>query len=317
MGTIDVKALMDSAGLAVRNSREALAEVQQLRGANAALQMEMRKLAENAAALQASLSRVQLNYRSGDPHIQRIENIPGRRVPFDCLVDIPILADATNTLEQSITIDQDGPFVAVARMATFLSASSFVMATEGATTVRFQGRSYGRYRPIHSAWDLNDGQPYSQVVQPQAFPGNGLPSIVSPSNQASFRTMQPDFRILTVNQGNSYPRSNLEVPSPFWTKQINSPFELGALDVFERGEVITIKVLPLHPNNPQYGNIQAFAAGNPLYPTLGSQWDAVEGIDDHVLASAQSDPITRVYNGILTIGFHGYKIRQPAGPGPY
>ncbi len=29
------------------------------------------------------------------------------------------------------------------------------------------------------------------------------------------------------------------------------------------------------------------------------------------------DPVTRVASGILTIGFHGYRIVQPAGAGPY
>jgi hypothetical protein len=27
--------------------------------------------------------------------------------------------------------------------------------------------------------------------------------------------------------------------------------------------------------------------------------------------------VTRVASGILTIGFHGYRIVQPAGAGPY
>jgi hypothetical protein len=202
-------------------------------------------------------------------------------------------------------------------MATFVSAASFQVTQEDGSVARFQARSFGRYRPVSSVWDLNDGHPVVQVSQAQAFPGTGNPHIVSPSNAASFRTMQGDFRFLVENAGSSYPRSNQEVPSTFWSRAINEPWELGALDFFERGEVITIKVLPLHPSNPQYGDIQQFAAGNALYPTLASQWDAVEGIDDRVLAGATTSPVTRVYDGILTIGFHGYRIIQPAGAGPY
>lgn len=317
MANIDLQTLMDSAGLAVRNSRAALAEVQKLGAVNAAQAVELKRLAQNAADLQSALNRVQVNYRSGDPHIQRVENIPGRRIPFDMLVDIPIRAADSSTLEGSITISQEGPFVAVARVATFLSAASFAVRTPEGAMARFQGRSFGRYRPIHSAWDLNDGQPYTEVTQAVAAPGAGQPHIASPSNQSSFRTMQGDFRILFTNAGSSYPRSNLEVPSTFWTRAINEPWELGALDFFERGEVMTFKVLPLHPSNPQYGNVQLFAGGNPIYPNIASQYDAVEGIDDHVVNNETTDPVTRVYDGILTIGFSGYRIIQPAGAGPY
>jgi hypothetical protein len=317
MPNVDFNQIMQSAGVAVRNSRVALEQVQAVQAQNAGLVNEVKRLAQNSQDLQSAISRVQVNYRSGDPHIQRVENIPGRRIPFDMLVDIPVRASDSGTLQGSITIDQEGPFVATARMATFLSAASFTVRGTGSTLARFQARSFGRYRPIHSAWDLGDGHPFSQIAMPLAFPGSGNPHMASPSNQASFRTMQGDFRVQITNAGSSYPRSNMEVPSTFWTKAINSPWELGALDFFERNEVITVKVLPQHPNNPQYGNVQQFAAGNTMYPTLSSQWDCVEGIDDRVLPDETTDPVTRVYDGILTIGFHGYRIIQPAGAGPY
>ena len=108
------------------------------------------------------------------------------------------------------------------------------------------------------------------------------------------------------------------MPSSFWTSQINSRFALAALDVFERGEVLTFNVLPLHINNPSYGNVQGGAGTNPAFPFLASGWDYIEGINDQADAAAGStDPITRLPNGILTIGFHGYRIIQPAGSGPY
>lgn len=210
--------------------------------------------------------------------------------------------------------------VCTCRYATFLSAFAFeVRDPEDPGVVdNFNGRSFGRYRPIHSAWDLNDGQPYSEVVQAAAFPGTGAPHVASPSNASPFRTMEPDFRIRFENAGSSFPRSNIEVPSSFWTTEINSPFMLGALDVFERGEVLTFKVLPLHPNNPAFSNILGFGAPNPAFPFVDSGWDAVEGVSDpNVVAAAAVDPVTRVQDGILTIGFHGYRIVQPAGAGPY
>jgi hypothetical protein len=127
--------------------------------------------------------------------------------------------------------------------------------------------------------------------------------------------MEGDFKIKFENAGSSYPRSNQEVPSTFWTKNINGAFNLGALDFFERGEVMTIKVEPLHAMNPSFGNVSAYAAPNPLYPFLGSQWDAVEGVSDPSDNDFSSDPVVRVPKGVLTIGFHGYRIIQPAGAG--
>lgn len=255
--------------------------------------------------------------RGGNPGVQYIENIAGRRIPFDYLVDIPIGASVTGVQQGTITIDQDGPFVAVTRFATFVSQFGFQRTDpETAQTATFSGRSFGRYRPIHSAWDLNDGQPPSEVVQAVGFPGAGAPFVASISNASPFRSMQPDFRIKFENAGSSFPRSNLEVPSPFWTEQINSPFRLGALDFFERGEVMTFKVLPLHANNAAFGNISAYGAPNANMPFIESQWDRVEGINDQNDAAAGSvDPITRAPQGILTIGFHGFKIIQQPGAG--
>lgn len=255
--------------------------------------------------------------RGGAPAVQYIENIPGRRVPFDYLVDILIGPNVTSTQQGTIQIDQDGPFVAVTRFATFLSTYSFQRTDpETSATATFNGRSFGRYRPIHSAWDLNDGQPPSEVVKAVAFPGTGAPYVASISNASPFRSMQPDFRVKFENAGSSFPRSNLEVPSPFWTEEINSPFRLGALDFFARGEVMSFKVLPLHANNAAFGNISGFGAPNPAFPFIDSQWDRVEGINDpNDAAAGGTDPITRAPQGILTIGFHGFKIIQQPGAG--
>lgn len=253
----------------------------------------------------------------GPPNIQYIENIPGRRVPFDFLATIPLGANFNTVAQSVIQVSQEGPFVAVSRYAIFLSQYQ-LQRTDPLTNAKanFFGRSYGRYRPIHSANDIMDGMERSQVEQQQAFPGTGSPHILSPSNGSPFRSMEADFTVKFLNAGSSFPRSNEPVPSAFWTSQINKAFDLGALDVFERGEQLQFNVQPLHVNNPSYGNIQSFASGNPSYPFLASGWDYIEGINDAVNADADTvDPIVRLPDGILIIGFHGYRIVQPAGSG--
>lgn len=306
---IDLQRIQQAANYAATTSRQAL-------GAAAQVQQEHQQMVTTLNELQSVVKRLQ-GTRTGDPKVQLVENIPGRRIPFDYLVDIPINANETGVQQGTITIDQDGPFVAVVRMATFVSQYGFQRTDpETGNTATFQGRSFGRYRPIHSAWDVNDGQPPSEVVQAVAFPGTGAPYVASVSNASPFRTMEPDFRIKFENQGSSFPRSNIEVPSPFWTKNICEPFNLGALDFFERGEVMVFKVIPLHINNPPFGNISGYGAPNPNMPFAASGWDRVEGINDQNDAAAGAvDPITRAPQGILTIGFHGFKVIQQPGAG--
>jgi hypothetical protein len=317
---INLQQIMNSAGLAVRQSREAMQLAQSMGGEVGQLRGQLQELARNASELRQTLQKVSIaRAGGGDPGIQRVENIPGRRVPFDLLVSIPIGANVTAVQQGTLTISQDGPFVAVARYASFLSAYSYQLRSPvDGSVATFSGRSFGRWRPIHSAWDLNDGQPANSVSYAQPFPGTGAPHVISPSNQSSFRSMEADFNIFFQDAGSSFPRSNIEVPSSFYTKAVNDPFELGALDVFERGEVITWKVLPLHVNNPSFGNVSGFGAPNANYPFLDSGFDAVEGVvDQNDAAAADLDPITRVPNGFLVIGFHGYRIIQPAGAGQH
>ncbi len=262
---------------------------------------------------------VQRGSSGGPPNIQYIENIPGRRVPFDMLVRIPIGSNISSMQPGSILVSQEGPYVAVSRMAIFISQYQLQRTdpTSGAKAVFF-GRSYGRQRPIHSVRDFNDGLPRQEVQQQMAFPGTGAPHVLSPSNGSPFRSMEADYTIQFLNAGSSFPRSNIEVPSAFWTDQDNKAFELGALDVFERGETLTFNVQPLHVNNPSYGNIQSFAAANAAFPFLASGWDYIEGINDQAdVLAGSTDPITRLADGLLYIGFHGYRIIQPAGSGPY
>ncbi len=285
-----------------------------LEGENAALKAQFAGVAADLNGLRQVLAKTQV-MGAGNPDIQRVENIPGQRIPFDMAVDIPIGPNTAAMQSGTITIPQNGPFVAVARYATFQSNYQFQQLSSEGTTTTFNGRSFGRYRPIHSAWDLNDGQFLTETTQAVAFPGSGAPYIASPSNASSFRTMQGDYRIKFEDAGSSLPRSNIDVPSSLWVKAINNPFELGALDFFERGSVLTFKVTPQHVNNPGYGNVSGFAAGNALYPFIQSQFDTIEGVADPIVIDATTDPITRAPQGILTIGFHGYIIIQPAGAG--
>lgn len=277
-----------------------------------------------------------------------IEDIPGRRVPYVLVVDIPISADTTSIREASVTISQEGPFICTRRMATFQSVLEYQVTTPSGSLARFTGRSYGRYRPVHSVCDVNDSQHNSYGVtsqwwlaffaNPGALGGSQLPtgSLGLASNMSSFRTMEFDGRISVINAGSSYPRQNISVPSAFWSAECNSPVALGALDFFERGEVITIRVQPNHVNNPPAGNVDGDAvfpvrSGSPLfgsggYPFVEGQYDAHEGIaapgsntlEDPAAAPlapviVANDLVTRLPDGILTCAFEGYRIIQPPG----
>lgn len=253
------------------------------------------------------------DYRTDD--IRYIENIPGRRIPFDTLVRIPIGANITTEQQNSTTISQDGPFVAVARVAAFQSAYQFSLRDpETQQLAAFVGRSFGRFRPVHSAWDLGDaGAGVFQPVVGGALPGTGAPIYASPSNHSSFRTMEFDGLITFQNQGAGYFRSNIEVPSTMYTEAINSPFQLGSFDFFERGETLQWKVVPLHANNAGAGNASGYGAGG-AFPFIDSQYDVHEGVVDPELADITTDPVTRLPDGILYVGFHGFRVIQPPGP---
>lgn len=309
-----IQQLQQSVGEAHRLNRQLGQNFEEERGENARLRQQLERQKNDLNNLAETLQ--QLTARgSGDPeHVKYIEQIPGRRIPFDLMVEIPIGANVTAAQQASTTISQDGPFVAVARYATFQSSHQFTVTDPNTQNVAsFQGRSFGRFRPIHSAWDLNDGNPQYQPVVGQAFPGTGAGIYASPSNHSSFRTMEFDGVIQFQNQGSGFFRQNIRLPSVFYTSQINAPFALGALDFFERGEVLEWNVTPLHANNPGLGNVQSYGAGG-FYPFINSQYDVHEGILDPVIAGQQTDPATRLPNGILIIGFHGYRIVQPPGP---
>ena len=280
-------------------------------------------------------------------NMRYIEDIPGRRVPYVLVIDIPISSDLTAATEQSFPISQEGPFVAVRRMATFQSSmEALTIDPVTSAQVNFSGRSYGRYRPVHSVCDIMDSQHnavgdattwwLNAFTNPGEAAGAALPGGVlgMPSSMSSFRTMEFDGRIEVVAAGASYPRQNRNVPSAFWASENNGPMTLGALDFFERSETIKVKVTPNHVNNPPAGNIDGDrvfpvrttpVAGTGGWPFLDGQYDAHEGIGTVAPATIgqiapplraallATDSVTRVESGILTVAWEGYRIIQPPG----
>lgn len=309
--------LQRQAGYAAGRAREAYDKATGIEGAVAMVRQEQERQARDMQNLANSLQGVGAKSFGGgnvNDHVRFVESIPGRRVPFDFMVSIPIGSNTISEQQGTRTVSQDGPFVAVARAAAFQSAFQFaVRDPESQALATFQGRSFGRFRPIHSAWDLNDGQAGYQPIVGIAAPGTGAPIVASPSNHSSFRSMEFDAVITMLNQGAAYPRSNDPIPSAWYSESINSPFQLGALDFFERGETVQWKVTPTHVNNPPAGNLSAYAAGG-VYPFLGSQYDVHEGIQDPRIADVTTDPVTRLPDGILYLMLHGFRIIQPPGP---
>lgn len=317
--------LQQSVGYLSQQARQQADTNKQLAGGIALVRQANERFEKDMQTLADALEKIQGRSAGGfgngnvgvDDRVRYIESIPGRRIPFDFLVSIPIAANSLALAQGTKTVSQDGPFVAVARFATFQSAFQFQRVDpETQEKAVFQGRSFGRFRPIHSAWDLNDAT--AGVFQPTngiAPPGTGAPIVASPSSMSSFRTMEFDGLIEMLNQGAGYPRSNQDggIPSAFYSESINAAFQLGALDFFERGETIQWKVIPTHVNNPPAGNLSGFAAGG-LFPFLSSQFDVQEGVNDELDPNATVDPITRLPDGILWVGLHGIKIVQPPGP---
>jgi len=309
--------LRNQAGYAAGQARAAAEKASAVEGNVALVRQGQDRMARDIQNLADAMQGIKAGGIGGgntNAHVRYIEKIPGRRIPFDFMVSIVIGSNTISEQQGTRTVSQDGPFVGVARLAAFQSAFQFSrrdpVTQEQAA---FQGRSFGRFRPVHSAWDLNDGQAGYQPITGIAAPGTGAAIVASPSNHSSFRTMEFDGVITMLNQGAAFPRSNDPIPSAWYTDSIVSPFQLGAMDFFERGETVQWKVTPSHVNNPPAGNLSGYAAGG-LYPFLGSQYDVQEGINDPLNPAATSDPITRLPDGILYLAMHGFRIIQPPGP---
>lgn len=312
--------LQRQAGYAAGQARDAVSVAKNAQGELALVRQSQERMGRDLQNLSDSLQAMKGSGGKGigaantNDAVRYIESIPGRRVPFDFMVSIIIGANTIAQQQGTRTVSQDGPFVGVARMAAFQSAFQFArrdpVTQEQAA---FQGRSFGRFRPTHSAWDLNDGQAGYQPTTGIAAPGTGAGIIAGPSNHSSFRSMEFDGVITMLNQGAAYPRSNDPIPSAWYSESINSPWQLGAMDFFERGETVQWQVTPTHVNNPPAGNLSGYAAGG-LYPFLNSQYDVHEGVLDPLNPAATTDPIQRLPDGILYLAMHGFRIIQPPGP---
>jgi len=309
--------LQQQSNAANAQARQALQQLASQQGQTAMLQQQIQQQQTNMQVLSDALSRIQAGSAgSGAPdHIRFVDQIPGRRIPFDVIVQIPIGPNVTSGQEQTYPVSMDGPFVAVRRYAAFLSqaVATYTNPSTGQSSAVL-GRSFGRWRPIHSMWDLNDAVAGS--FQPTAggpLPGTGRAIYASPSNQSGFRSMEFDGLIEFINSGASYPRQNQPIPSAFYTEQINSPFDLPALDFFEKSEVLKWRVTPTHPNNPSFGNVSGFANVNNVFPFIDSQFDVQEGFKDQEAEIITVDPMNRLPSGTLFLGFSGYKIIEPPG----
>ena len=137
---ISLQQMNASLGVALQNSRQAAQGYANMQAEHANMAQKLQAQTQSLQALQAAVSKTQV-MGGQNPDIQRIENIPGRRVPFDYLVDIPIGPNITSVQQGTITISQEGPFVAVARYATFLSQYQFERTDDTGAKTTFSGRS--------------------------------------------------------------------------------------------------------------------------------------------------------------------------------
>jgi len=309
---------INSANSTARKAYEAAQKLgealQNERAARAQLRGEMSGL---VAGVRYSTNR--MGTVIGLPDVLHIEDIPGRRVPFDVSVKLRIAPNSTSKVENSYTVTEHGPFVAVGRYATFLSSYTFSVVEDG-TSETYVGRSFGRFRPVSSVIDFMDAQQGWQ----QTYAWSGLAAegcgasdatpvtalTERPTNRSPFRTMSFDGYCGIRNT--VFPRQNEDVPLALWAPGIESMMQLPVLDYFERGETIEFWAEPTHVNNPAAGNIDALVGAMPF---LAGQYDGHEGIkyDSWLCTTGATDTVTRSPAGILQLGYFGYRILHPSG----
>jgi len=242
--------------------------------------------------------------------VQRIEDLPGKRIPFDVIIEIPIGANQTGPFSQPYTVSPDGPFVAVTRSATFLSALTFQVQEAGTNNVTtYQGRSYGRYRPISSVLDLMDAQQGHNNPAAIASPGTFQTQLTSKTDKSGFRTMAWNGTIQVSNT--NFKRQSQAVPSSLWAPGFEGSMQLPVLDFYNIGETIEVVAQSNHVNNPPFGNIQTITGALPF---LSGQYDSQEGIGYAAgINAGQSDLITRQPDGILIVCLSGFRITSVPG----
>ena len=79
---VDLSRLAQSVGVAVRDSRQALQAMSNVQAEHSSIAQRIQAQERSLRDLANAVGKVQV-YGGENPDIQRIENIPGRRVPFD------------------------------------------------------------------------------------------------------------------------------------------------------------------------------------------------------------------------------------------
>ena len=313
-----VRAANTQARQALQAFQQARSDVDQLRQVNGAQAAQLQQLAGLVQGLKVGSGGTGSGPRQiGRPDMLTIEEIPGRRIPYDLTVQIGIPDSQSTPVTGSYPLSMDGPFIAVARYATFISSYTFQVTT-GDSTERYTGRTWGRQRPISSVLDLMDavggwvdGTTDADLGGDCGDNSAPSPSVTSrPTSRSPGRSMVFDGYIEISSS--VYPRQNQQVPTSLWAPGFNQMLQLPVLDYWEKGETIELKVEPLHQNNPAGGNIQALLGSMPY---LQGQFDGQEGVGYPAWAckSGTPDIIARRPSGILVVGLLGYKILQPPG----
>lgn len=256
-------------------------------------------------AVKRAMAQYMPGIRAG---MRDVDSIPGKRVPFDMIVSIPVAADSPGPYSSTGFVSPDGYFVATHRYATFLSEFTFQVTSEGNETALFQGRSNGRYRPVHSACDLMDAQQGWNPAVGAADPGTGVWQVDHVSNRSGFRSMLFDGLIEVVARDSDYRRQSNPVPSSLWAPGFGGIMELPVPDVFRPGTSIEFNLQANHTNNPAGGNIQSVVGA---LPYLDGQFDGHEGIGYSAAVESGTDAVTRRPDGVFVCGLFGYRILSP------
>ena len=294
-----VQNAQNQANAAARMARETQQAVQNLQGMirNAVQESVKQQMAINMPGTRAAMKYV--------------DDIPGKRVAFDMLCSIPVAADNSGPFSQSMYVTPDGYFVATHRFAVFLSSFVFQITDPDTNeTAQFNGRSNGRYRPVHSACDIMDAMNGWNEPVGVADPGDGTVQIEHTTNRSPFRTMEFDGTVEVIVRDSDYRRQNNPIPTAIWAPGFDLIQKLPVPDVFRPGTTVDVNLQSNHTNNPAAGNIQTVVGA---LPYLDGQYDGHEGIGYTAAVQSQTaDQVTRRPDGIFVCGYLGYRILTPA-----
>lgn len=189
---------------------------QAIMGQSNALMLQNQALLREHSDLKSKLTELEQKFalEKGTVQARYIEDIPGKRVPYLYGVNIEFATAATAPARTTgtITISQDGPFVAVDIWVTWR-----VTLTGDA--------NIGRYFPVSS------GDPHSGVVLVVAGAGND-----------TFRDDMVDFLIDFTDAGADRQLQNIPIPGHFFQDR---PLRLNVPWFLERNSAVTVGVSQL------------------------------------------------------------------------